>query len=390
MAELKIINIVGCRPNFIKLAPLVAEMKRHPQISSLVVHTGQHYDDSMSDVFFRDLELPPPHIHLNVGSASHALQTARILQSFEEVVQDVKPDLVLVLGDVNSSLACSLTAVKLGIPTAHVEAGLRSFDREMPEEINRVVTDAVCDFLFATEKSAVENLLREGTDPKKVFFTGNVMIDALHMYAGKTAGSRILERLSLQPRGYALLTLHRPANVDDPGVFEQIVGALETLQQDIPIVFPVHPRTLARLGGGGLEQRIRNMTQLLLTEPLGYVDFIRLMKDCAFVMTDSGGLQEESTGLGVPCLTLRENTERPATITEGTNRLVGRDASRIVAEATAILNGESKIERRIPEKWDGHAAKRIVEVLLNNSEKIRQLYLALREREVCRELISRV
>lgn len=387
--EMKIINVVGCRPNFIKLAPLLAEMKKHAQISPLIVHTGQHYDDALSEVFFRDLELPPPHIHLNVGSGSHAGQTARILQSFEGVLQDVKPDLVLVVGDVNSTLACSLTAVKLGIPTAHVEAGLRSFDRAMPEEINRIVTDAVSDLLFATEQSAVENLLREGIPGEKIFFVGNVMIDALLMYAGKTVSSTILEQLSLEPKSFALLTLHRPSNVEAPGALEQIVDALKTIQQHIRIVFPAHPRTLARLEQFGLARGVGFLPEVQLTEPMGYVDFVRLMRECLFVMTDSGGVQEESTALGIPCLTLRDNTERPATVTEGTNRLVGTNKPKIVAEALRILGGET-IPGRIPEKWDGQASKRIVDVLLKNSGSIKQLYLSVREREICRELTCRV
>lgn len=389
MVEMKIVNVVGCRPNFIKLAPLLAEMKRHPEISALIVHTGQHYDEALSDVFFRDLELPPPHIHLNVGSGSHASQTARILQSFEGVLQDVKPDLVLVVGDVNSTLACSLTAVKLGIPTAHVEAGLRSFDRAMPEEINRIVTDAVSDLLFATERSAVENLSREGIPGEKVFFVGNVMIDALLMYSGKTASSTVLERLSLEPKSFALLTLHRPSNVEDPEVLAQIVDALETIQQRIRIVFPAHPRTLARLEQFDLVGRISSLPHVQLTESMGYVDFLRLMRESLFVMTDSGGVQEESTALNIPCLTLRDSTERPATVTEGTNRLVGTDKQKIVAEATRILEGET-VSGRIPEKWDGQAAKRIVDVLLKNAGSIKRLYLSVRERETCQELASSV
>lgn len=388
MSGLKILNVVGCRPNFIKIAPLVAEMKKHAEINPLLVHTGQHYDGSMSDVFFRDLELPEPNIYLNVGSGSHARQLALIVQSFEGVLLDVSPDLVLVVGDVNSTIACGLTAIKLGFPVAHVEAGLRSFDREMPEEINRVLTDAISDLLFATERSAVRNLLREGIAEEKIFFVGNVIIDTLLMNSEKIARSAILERLGLKSKSYAAITLHRPSNVDDRAALAQVAAAFEEIQRHVRLVFPVHPRTMARLEQFGIWSRLAALPNLQAVEPLGYIDFMRLIKDSLFVMTDSGGVQEESTALGIPCLTLRDNTERPVTVTQGTNHIVGNRREKIVAEAMKIIGG-ARIRGRSPEKWDGLSSRRIVNILLKNQEKIKQLYRSVRERGICLDISNR-
>ena len=388
MSELKIANVVGCRPNFVKLAPLIVEMKRHAEIRPLVVHTGQHYDGAMSDVFFRDLELPEPDIYLNVGSGSQVRQLSLIMQRFEESLIDLQPDLVVVVGDVNSTLACSLTSIKLGFPVAHVEAGLRSFDREMPEETNRIMTDAISDFLFATERSAVRNLEREGIPRDRIFFVGNVMIDTLLMNACKLERSTILDRLNLTPGTYAVLTLHRPSNVDEREALRELAAALEELQRHVPVVFPIHPRTWRRMEQFDVCQQLFSLRNIVMVDPLGYLDFIRLVRESLFVLTDSGGVQEESTALGIPCLTLRENTERPVTITQGTNRLVGKDRGRILSEGLRIIGGERSV-LRAPEKWDGSAAKRIVQIILKNKDRIKDLYRAVRERETCLVAASR-
>jgi UDP-N-acetylglucosamine 2-epimerase (non-hydrolysing) len=387
MNALSILNIVGCRPNFIKIAPLIAEMRKHPEIRPMLLHTGQHHDGALSDVFFRDLDLPEPDIFLNIGSGSHARQTAKIIDAFEGVLLDLNPDLVLVVGDVNSTMACSITAVKLGFPVAHVEAGLRSFDREMPEEINRIVTDSVSDLLFASERSALRNLEREGISRHKVFFAGNVMIDTLMMNAEKIAHSNILTRMELLSRSFALVTLHRPSNVDDEVVLQRIVEALQQLQRSLKVVFPVHPRTAANLRRSEAGRALAGMPNVLLTEPLGYIDFTKLMRESLFVVTDSGGVQEESTALGVPCLTSRDTTERPVTVSQGTNRLVGANTERIVAEATKILNG-SITRGRTPDKWDGHASARVVETLLKKKREIKQLYKSVRRRRIWPDVSS--
>ncbi len=389
MNGLRILSVIGCRPNFIKIAPLMAEMKKHPEIQPVLVHTGQHYDEIMSDVFFRDLDIPKPDVSLNVGSGSYARQVALIIQGLEGVLLDVSPDLVLVVGDVNSTVASCMTAIPLGFPVAHVEAGLRSFDREMPEEINRVLTDSISDLLFATERSAVKNLVCEGRPRNQIHFVGNVMIDTLVMNADKIARSSILSTLALSPRTYAVVTMHRPANVDEPGSLERITKALTELQRHIKLVFPIHPRTAARLDRFGWWQRLISLPQLQLIDPLGYVDFIKLMRESLFVMTDSGGVQEETTALGVPCLTLRENTERPVTVTQGTNQLVGTDESKIVAKALELINGVI-FRGGVPEKWDGCASKRIVSLLLKESTKIKSLYNGVKQRGICLDLASRI
>ncbi len=384
---LRIVNIAGCRPNFIKIAPLLSEMKRHAQIEPILVHTGQHYDRAMSDLFFRDLEIPEPDVSLDVGSGTYAHQTGQVMQRLEPVLREIQPDLVLVVGDVNSTLAAALSAVTLGYPVAHVEAGLRSFDREMPEEINRVLTDAISDFLFITEPSAETNLLREGKRQEQIFFAGNVMMDSLRNNAAKIAHSAIVSGLGLTPRNYALLTLHRPSNVDDPGSFAGIAGALEEIQHRIPIVFPVHPRTAARLEQFPAARQ--SLAGLLAIEPLGYVDFIKLMQQAAFVLTDSGGVQEETTALQIPCLTLRDNTERPVTISAGTNCLVGTAPQRIVARVAQILDGAA-VAGHTPEKWDGRAAGRIVSMLAERADQIKDLYRGVRERSACLNTFSLV
>lgn len=361
--KFKIINVVGARPNFMKIAPLTANMSNHPQLEAILLHTGQHYEESMSKFFFDDLAMPEPDVYLRVGSANHGEQMGKIMIAFEKVVLNEKPNLVVVVGDVNSTIACAMVAVKQGVRVAHVEAGLRSFDRTMPEEINRLLTDQISDFLFVTEKSGEENLLKEGIDNKKIHFVGNVMIDTLLKHLERARVSNILDKLHLQPGEYAALTLHRPSNVDTPEKFLEILKALSEIQKHIVVVFPLHPRTRGRLRQFGFEKKIQELSRLVVINPLGYSGFLKLMSEAKFVLTDSGGIQEETTVLGVPCLTLRENTERPVTVTEGTNRLVGSNAERIFEESMKILAGDVKNSRR-PELWDGQAAKRIIEVLL--------------------------
>ncbi len=359
---MKIINVVGARPNFMKIAPIMREMDRGAGLSPMLLHTGQHYDEAMSKVFFEDLGLPQPDIYLGVGSGSHAEQTARVMIEFEQVVNREQPDLIVVVGDVNSTIACTLVAAKLGVSVAHVEAGLRSFDRRMPEEINRIVTDALADLLFTSEKGAEDNLTREGIAREKIHFVGNVMIDSLLHSLKRAEQSSILELYQITPGQYAVLTLHRPSNVDEQDALISILDALDKIQKWIPIVFPMHPRTKARIESFELSSRVAKMEHLFVTPPLGYLDFIRLFSKSRFVLTDSGGLQEETTALGIPCITLRENTERPITVTEGTNMLVGSDREALLSETRAILEGEGK-SGRIPELWDGKAAERIVSVI---------------------------
>lgn len=362
---MKIANIVGARPNLVKIAPLLREMRRHPSIQPLLVHTGQHYDEKLSDVFFRQMEIPEPDVNLGVGSGSHASQTAEILKRIESVLLEQKPDLVLVVGDVNSTIATALAASKLGIGIVHVEAGLRSFDRNMPEEINRILTDALADYLFVTEADAVENLVREGRPRKQIHLVGNVMIDALRQFLPIAQQSTIGRDLSLvNGAGYhpfAVLTLHRPSNVDSATTLRGLLAAVERVADQVPVIFPVHPRTQERLKNLGL---IPN-PNLRLIPPVGYLDFLCLLSRARLVLTDSGGIQEETTALGVPCLTLRENTERPVTVSEGTNQIVGLDPERILSAAREILGGKTKAGRA-PKFWDGHAAERIVAVLLRD------------------------
>ncbi len=337
---MKILNIVGARPNLMKIAPLMEAYAAVDDIEPLLVHTGQHYDENMSDLFFRQLGIPEPDLNLGVGSGSHAAQTAQIMTAFEPVVLEHRPDAVLVVGDVNSTIACGLVAVKLGARLVHVEAGLRSFDRGMPEEINRVLTDSISDLLFCTEPSGVENLRREGVADEKVHLVGNVMIDTLLRHRERAERSAILEENDLPSGGYAVLTLHRPANVDDAGVLGRLFDVLEVVQRDGPVVFPVHPRTRAALDRFGLSARIEGLANLRLLDPVGYLDFLKLLGSARVVLTDSGGIQEETTILQVPCLTLRENTERPITVEVGTNQIVGL-APEVILDAYAGVMGGS-------------------------------------------------
>ena len=338
---MKIINIVGARPNFMKIAPLMAAYQKSKQIEPVLVHTGQHYDEKMSDLFFSQLDIPEPDINLEVGSASHAVQTAEIMKAFEPVVLEHKPDVVLVVGDVNSTIACGLVAVKLGVKLVHVEAGLRSFDRSMPEETNRVLTDSISDLLFCTEQSGVDNLRREGVLEERIFLVGNVMIDTLLKNRAKAATSNILSQFNLDGNGFAVLTLHRPTNVDDPVTFGRILDALEIIQNDMPVIFPIHPRTRKNLAATGLDRRVEAMPNLYLLDPVGYLDFLKLTSSAKVVLTDSGGIQEETTILKIPCLTLRENTERPITTEVGSNRVVGTDTEKIVNAYKQAANGAS-------------------------------------------------
>jgi len=358
---LKIVHVVGARPNYMKIAPILTAVARAGFATQKLVHTGQHYDPSMSEVFFRDLGMPAPDVHLGVGSGSHAEQTAKVMVGFEKLCQEERPDLVVVAGDVNSTMACAIDCAKLRIPCAHVEAGLRSFDLDMPEEVNRLVTDRLCDLLLTPSADGDENLLKEGTAPERIFRVGNVMIDTLLQHLPKARATGAPARLGLTPGGYAVLTLHRPSNVDDPEVLGGLLGAIAEIQATLPVVFPVHPRTRQRLaaltGGPSLEA----LPGLRLCEPLGYLEFLGLTSQAKLVLTDSGGLQEETTALGIPCLTLRENTERPVTITEGTNTLVGTSPEKVLAAAREALAGRGKAGRT-PALWDGHAAERIAEI----------------------------
>jgi UDP-N-acetylglucosamine 2-epimerase (non-hydrolysing) len=405
---MKLCIVAGARPNFMKIAPIIDAIVKNnnssvEKIDFLLVHTGQHYDEKMSKLFFEELEIPAPDVDLEVGSASHAVQTAEIMKRFEKVCIEEKPTHVLVVGDVNSTIACALVATKLGIKVIHVEAGLRSFDREMPEEINRVLTDSISDILFITEESAKENLAREGVSADKIYFVGNVMIDTLVKHRKKAEQSQILERLSLidstQPPSlqasqlssvvvpYSVLTLHRPSNVDDKEIFQNIIEALSVAGKDMPIIFPIHPRTANKVKEFGLDQYFNwglydamssSITafqphslsnHIIPIPPQGYLDFMKLMSNAKIVLTDSGGIQEETTILGVPCVTMRENTERPVTVSQGTNVLAGIDKDAIIKSASAQLDrfygsGKDKQAGLVPPLWDGKAAERIVSILL--------------------------
>lgn len=360
---LKVLNVVGARPNMMKIAPIVEAMRRRSTFDQLLVHTGQHYDAKMSKIFFDELGIPKPDIYLNVGSGTHAEQTARVMISFEKVLLENNPDIVIVVGDVNSTMACSITAAKLRIPVAHVEAGLRSFDRGMPEEINRIVTDSLSNFLFTTSCDANENLKNEGVSEDKIFFVGNVMIDTLNKHRKSAHQLQTAREFGLKNNHYALLTLHRPSNVDEPIALNGILDAMLKIANKIPILFPAHPRTVRRLVEFDLKSKVDSNMGLMLTKPLGYLQFLDLMMNARMVLTDSGGIQEETTILNVPCLTIRNNTERPVTIDEGTNMLAGTKPDRIVALAESILDGRGK-KGNIPKFWDGKAAERIVGVII--------------------------
>jgi len=398
---IKMISVVGARPNFMKVAAISEAIKEHnrrpmtPKIEHLLIHTGQHYDANMSDSFFHDLELPRPNRFLGIGSGSHSQQTAKIMEGFEKILLAECPDIVIVVGDVNTTLACALVTKKTWcskaqrnatfIPKlAHVEAGLRSFDRTMPEEVNRIVTDAISDHLFTTEESANQNLQREGISTERIHFVGNVMIDTLMRCRAKAAQSRILSNLQLIDHGrvkaYAMLTLHRPANVDDSQKFSKILKALITVGRHMPIVFPAHPRTMKQIKDADLGDYFvdhcfegpetgDSRTRIRLIPPLGYLDFLQLTAHARVVLTDSGGVQEETTILGVPCITLRENTERPVTIRSGTNVLVGSDPEKIMAAFSRVLT-ERQLDKAVPLYWDGHAAARIIQVLLKTAASL--------------------
>lgn len=356
----KIIFVAGARPNFIKIAPLVEEFQKYPNVKKLLVHTGQHYDEKMSRIFFEDLNIPKPDINLEIGSGAHASQTGEILVAFDKILEREKPDLVIVVGDVNSTIACGLAAAKRGIKIAHVEAGLRSFDWTMPEEINRVLTDRLSDFLFCTEKSAIENLRAEGADPSKIFFVGNVMIDTLRKSKVKSQRSKVLKKLGIEGMKYAVATLHRPSNVDDKKNLEKVMSIMAKIAKKMPVIFPIHPRTQKNLEKWGI-----NACGVRIIQPLGYLDFLKLMSHSNLTLTDSGGIQEETTILGIPCLTMRENTERPVTVEEGSNQIVGTDERKILLAVSKILKSHGR-KFRSPKFWDGRASQRISKIIINS------------------------
>lgn len=392
--QLKWILVCAARPNFMKIAPLMRAIETHNSannhhIKPILVHTGQHYDGNMSDAFFRDLSIPKPEIHMGVGSGTHAEQTGRVMIAFEKILLRERPDLVIVVGDVNSTLACSLAAAKLNIPVAHVEAGLRSLDRTMPEEINRIVTDAIADYLFTPSPDGDKNLLKEGVPKEKIFLVGDIMVDSLLFHREQAQRTDILERMKLQgndPAGngivpYALLTMHRPANVDDRATFARILEGLAQVAARIPVLFPAHPRTKKQIKSLGMQdafvlhssvdiassdiwEHARADGRIHVFEPFGYLDFLNLMAHAKVVLTDSGGIQEETTVLNIPCVTIRSTTERPITLTEGTNVLVGDDPEKILGEITRILDGHVR-KGCCPSLWDGRTAERIVEILAN-------------------------
>lgn len=357
----KVISVVGARPNFMKVAPVHKAFKNYSsEIEHLICHTGQHYDEKMSKVFFDELELPKPDFYLGVGSASHAEQTAKVMIEFEKVLIKEKPDMIIVFGDVNSTVACSLTAIKLGIKVSHVEAGLRSFDRTMPEEINRLLTDQISDYLFVTEESGIKNLENEGISNEKVFLTGNVMIDSLVYYLPKADQSDILQCHGLKENSYVLVTLHRPSNVDSKEYLRELIDLLNEISKERKLIFPIHPRTKNNMKTFKLDGLLGS--NVILTDPVGYIDFLCLTKNSELIITDSGGIQEESTYLKVQCLTVRNNTERPVTVQMGTNQLIGTDLKRVQLAALDILCGNKK-SGTVPPLWDGHASDRIAEIV---------------------------
>jgi UDP-N-acetylglucosamine 2-epimerase (non-hydrolysing) len=362
---MKFLLVAGARPNFMKIAPIMEAFRSRQQVSQglqiCLVHTGQHYDREMSDGFFEDLRIPQPDINLGVGSGTHAQQTARVMTAFEEVCERERPDWVVVVGDVNSTMACTITAKKMGIRVAHVEAGLRSYDMAMPEEINRLCTDVIADLLFTTDPIADRNLRREGVAEEKIHFVGNTMIDTLLRHRDRAASLPL--PAGLLPGEFAVLTLHRPSNVDNRETLSALFGAIRDIAERIPVVFPAHPRTIGRLSEFGLLSLLQRDVSIRLIEPLSYLPFLGLVMHSRMVLTDSGGIQEETTVLGIPCITMRHNTERPITCEIGTNLLAGTDPVRIREAAFAVLDGAVR-KSSVPEKWDGHAAERIVDVLL--------------------------
>ena len=365
---MRVLHVAGARPNFMKVAPVLRALEERG-IDNVLVHSGQHYDSSMSAAFFDDLGLPEPDVHLEVGSGSHAQQTARVMERLEPVLLEQKPDLVMVVGDVNSTVAAAIVAAKLWIPVAHVEAGLRSFDRTMPEEINRVITDQISDLLFTTSPEAEENLVNEGVDAGKIHFVGNPMIDSLERHLDRARESKALDTIGVVPGGYALVTLHRPSNVDDPATLRGILEALRGIAKDMPVIFPAHPRTVKVMRENDLGSLVdlsggpASTGAVSCIEPVGYVDFLALMAEARIVLTDSGGIQEETTILAVPCLTLRENTERPITLSMGSNRLVGSDPDAIAAAAAEALE-LPRLEPVRPPLWDGKAGERIADAVV--------------------------
>jgi len=359
-----VILVVGARPNFMKIAPLHAELARRG-IPQLLLHTGQHYDENMSKVFFDDLGMPEPDIYLGIGSGSHAEQTAKVMIDFEKVCLEHKPSMVVVVGDVNSTVACSIVSAKLWIPCAHVEAGLRSFDRQMPEEINRILTDSICDLLLTPSADGDENLRNEGVAEERIIRVGNIMIDSLFNNLEKSKSSTIHSELNIEGKGYGILTLHRPSNVDDLASFNSIISGLEHIGEQLPIVFPMHPRTRKQAEKFGILSRLEAIPNIVITDPIGYLDFVALTAGAKLVLSDSGGIQEETTALGIPCLTLRHNTERPITVTEGTNVVVGNDTTSIIAAADEIFQNGGKAGR-VPDLWDGNTAARIGDIIEKN------------------------
>jgi UDP-N-acetylglucosamine 2-epimerase (non-hydrolysing) len=356
-----IIHLVcAARPNFMKVAPLYHALKKEPWANPVIVHTGQHYDPNMSDAFFEDLGLPKPDIYLGVKSGTHAEQTGRVMMSYEKVLNDQRPDLIVVVGDVNSTMAAAIAASKLGIKVAHLEAGLRSRDRSMPEEINRLVTDVIADMLWTPSKDASENLINEGISPDKIHLVGNIMIDSLEMLRNKIEGQDTYRTFGMEAGRFGVVTLHRPSNVDDPSVLKDICGILGEISEKVPLIFPIHPRTRKKMEEHHLLSRMESSKRLLLPEPLNYVRFMNLVFNCRLIITDSGGIQEETSYLDIPCLTLRRNTERPITITHGTNQLC--ELTQLKEKTEEILQGRVK-RRKHMELWDGKTAERIVEVL---------------------------
>jgi UDP-N-acetylglucosamine 2-epimerase (non-hydrolysing) len=365
-AAIRLTCVVGARPNFMKVSPILKSAKSRPELHCKLVHTGQHYDERMSDLFFKELKLPKPDVYLGVGSGSHAVQTANVMSKFDDYLDHTSTDIVLVVGDVNSTLACALVAVKRDIRVAHVEAGLRSGDRTMPEEINRILTDQISDYLLTTERVAKTNLLAEGIPESRIHFVGNVMIDTLLAHREAARKSDILNHLKLEPRDYVVCTLHRPSNVDASESATNTVEAILGLSKRLPVVLPIHPRTREKFIKFGLLGNGKNWDNVRVTEPLGYLDFLALMDQSRLVFTDSGGIQEETTVLGVPCLTFRENTERPITLTEGTNHLVGTSPKAVFEAADQILSSPPR-SHKLPELWDGKTAERILDILIARS-----------------------
>lgn len=362
---MKLVLIAGARPNFIKIAPLIWEIKQRQskeKIDYFLIHTGQHFDSNMSGLFLTELEIEAPYLNLGVGSGSHAQQTAKIMVRLERPLKKIRPDLVVVVGDVNSTLAGALTAAKMGLKLAHIEAGLRSFDRRMPEEINRIVIDHLADYLFTSCREADENLSREGISPEKIYFVGNIIIDTLVRFKEKATALAFHEQFGLEVKKYGLMTLHRPSNVDEPHQLKEILLAAEEIAKHLPLLFPVHPRTRKMIDQFSQKDK-RDSSSLILTPPLGYLEFLSLMINAKLVLTDSGGIQEETTFLQIPCLTLRENTERWITIKEGTNRLAGTKKEKIVAQALEIIKDQGKIKGSLPELWDGKTAGRIIDII---------------------------